>query len=315
MRHRARRRLIGNRTHFREHPAIQPLNAILCCPCSLIGAVSHGVEKCYKAVRDYELPSTKREKAANRVRYEWEKTQPWNLAIGRSRHLSLEQFEEKGTTQTKKLQRRKKYSHQNRSLLFMLPLELREQIWKDVLGGYVFHINYSAKNRRMTHTRCKAVDHRICRYACFPLQPAVPDRWGLLSLLALPKSCRRLYRETIHMLYSQNIFIFHTHVNILKLFPTIPAPRIHQIKSISWTRRPHASANDMRRDLVPIDLTEILDGMPWLDCKKNEVPIEDEFGCLCVDCWTENVYKDVKTQEIVLRRWLKDSVEEGRRAA
>jgi hypothetical protein len=83
-----------------------------------------------------------------------------------------------------------KTDDQTQSLLFALPLEIRRQIWEDVVGGYTIHLNYIPVYKRFDHTRCK-MNTCIQDYCKLQIkQEGARDEWGLVDLLALLSSCR-----------------------------------------------------------------------------------------------------------------------------
>lgn len=87
--------------------------------------------------------------------------------------------------------------------LFKLPLEIRNQIWEEVLTGYTIHIFFVENYLPMGHSRCKPEGGRSCvckleskqwkAYQPRTLkQKGAVDAWGQCELLALPKTCRRM---------------------------------------------------------------------------------------------------------------------------
>lgn len=83
---------------------------------------------------------------------------------------------------------------QFQSPLFQLPLEVRRQIYEEVLGGYVIHIYFVQAYRRLSHIRCKDRSP-LCKGTTCRTRHKVPgakDPWGNISLLHMLQSCRRM---------------------------------------------------------------------------------------------------------------------------
>lgn len=86
---------------------------------------------------------------------------------------------------------------QAQSLLFTLPLEIRNRVYEECIGGYTIHISTIDAYHRMSHTRCKSSLATLSskNYACGFLarQQGVADEWGNTSLVHLLATCRRMY--------------------------------------------------------------------------------------------------------------------------
>ncbi|GAQ07151.1 hypothetical protein ALT_4472 [Aspergillus lentulus] len=91
------------------------------------------------------------------------------------------------------------------SLLMKLAPELRLLIWEMVLGGMRIHI-IQRPNRRMSHILAKDGAGR-----------------RKTQLLSLALTCKLIYCESIHLLYTLNIFEFSNTWSLTYLRPTIPA--------------------------------------------------------------------------------------------
>jgi hypothetical protein len=90
------------------------------------------------------------------------------------------------------------------SVLWKLPLEIRQQIYAECVSGYNIRVSLnkidafsdSARNgsrRFMQHTRCKHLPASTC--VCFFSRSwrfSGVDEWGVGSLLSLLKVCRRM---------------------------------------------------------------------------------------------------------------------------
>lgn len=130
------------------------------------------------------------------------------------------------------------YCQQEQSRLFLLPLELRNQIYEFTLGGHLIHLRYCGTHppwpqfwqRPIWALACEKPQqiHKInIEYDLHPFDEAedgmtddslhycklyvptsgfldtlVPD----LKLLSLPRTCRRIYTESIDYIYRANTF-------------------------------------------------------------------------------------------------------------
>ncbi|OJJ02449.1 hypothetical protein ASPVEDRAFT_53136 [Aspergillus versicolor CBS 583.65] len=123
------------------------------------------------------------------------------------------------------------------SLLATLSPELRVMVWEQVLGGMRIHIIQRA-DRRMGHIVCPALEAcDICRgglppSCCKESRPHIPGS-GLLALLL---TCKQIYSESIHLLYTLNTFEFSSTWSLTYLHPTIPADLWDSIRvvELSW---------------------------------------------------------------------------------
>ncbi|KAH8802719.1 hypothetical protein F5884DRAFT_480252 [Xylogone sp. PMI_703] len=125
---------------------------------------------------------------------------------------------------------------QLQSPFFQLPLEIRRQIYEEVLAGHVFHIYFVPAYRRLSHTRCKnrspVCTGEICRARV--KVPEMRDEWGNASLLHMLQTCRKIYSEAIEILYKQNTFDFDSLNGVLQLSRTILPSRMKMVKSVQW---------------------------------------------------------------------------------
>lgn len=134
--------------------------------------------------------------------------------IGRTRALTLPLPDEKAIEGNKKCHRRKPVCCQDQSPLFLLPIEVREVIWKYVLTGNVIHIGWT--HNRLLYTMCNN-----CKFPDFGRGP-VPSCWpyslaplhngsGIQNikparhLLALSKTCRRMYVKSSLLEYQNSL--------------------------------------------------------------------------------------------------------------
>ncbi|KAF2734871.1 hypothetical protein EJ04DRAFT_465836 [Polyplosphaeria fusca] len=120
--------------------------------------------------------------------------------------------------------RRGKSLHQTQSRLMRLPLELREMIWKAVVGDSTMHM--ILKENKLGHLRCKAPSAIECplgfngrtfsRECCWGNVDSA-NIWAPTSgikeptdgdIVPLLRSCRQIYSEAVNFLYTTNTFSF-----------------------------------------------------------------------------------------------------------
>ena len=93
-------------------------------------------------------------------------------------------------------------------LLNRLPPEIRLEIYKYVLGSNLLHL--VRKETKISHVRCRASSSTDFVRTCRPSAASTEDRIlpGSSSNgnLALVKTCRQVYHETIDVLYATNVF-------------------------------------------------------------------------------------------------------------
>lgn len=214
---------------IRKRRQLSTVATVFFLPCiCVIGGCIIAIELIRQA-KNYERPKTKlRERDEKRTKVAL-RTMPRPLKPRLERHLTIgreiivnkgevkyweEIEEETGKTMAMESEQGQKEEavekpkielgrtdHQFQSLLFHLPREVRNQIWEDTLGGYVFHMYFVEAYRRMSHTRCKNHIIEICKGDADALfgpcrknfkVPGVPDDWGQSNLLSLLQSCRRM---------------------------------------------------------------------------------------------------------------------------
>lgn len=134
------------------------------------------------------------------------------------------------------------------SLLSKLPLDVRLMIYELVLGGMVFHLSAFGPRFRILLYICNRPDRIDDQpHECHSLSTKAPsaaprqdfqDASGLLPLLV---TCRQVYSEAIHVLYSANVFEFRQNsaaFRFLKMM--IPPQRLQSIRRFRWHMRiPH----------------------------------------------------------------------------
>lgn len=79
--------------------------------------------------------------------------------------------------------------------LFKLPLELREIIYREVLGGYMLHVGW--RPRRMGHMRCESASMDACKVkGCYEMMGYRSVCYGSFGIncgmLGLLLTCRRM---------------------------------------------------------------------------------------------------------------------------
>jgi len=142
---------------------------------------------------------------------------------------------------------------QMQSRLLALPLELREMIYKYVLGDNVLHIIH--KENKLGHLRCKAKTAVDCPKRWYGEGPCSQSCWGVVDssniwmpvgdslhhwsdgdILPFLQTCRQVYSEAVPILYSTNTFSFIDLDCFRYLSATILPSRFQAIKKleIEW---------------------------------------------------------------------------------
>ncbi|KAH7317921.1 hypothetical protein BKA65DRAFT_557333 [Rhexocercosporidium sp. MPI-PUGE-AT-0058] len=155
------------------------------------------------------------------------------------------------------LRRSRQRTHEQVQSPFLakLPIEIREMIYEEILGGgdrRLVHI--LRKDRRLGHWRCRLQDgeevcdqqDRRCVEGWLSYKSKVwhLDRNGLLDLvtdgglLPLLMTCRAIYSEAVPILYSKNVFHFYDPGDIRHFARTILPHRLNAVQSImiDWER-------------------------------------------------------------------------------
>ncbi|KAL8943476.1 MAG: hypothetical protein Q9211_000973 [Gyalolechia sp. 1 TL-2023] len=130
-------------------------------------------------------------------------------------------------------------------LLARLPLEIRQTIWRDVLGDSLLHLtwiqNDSAAGKRLRCFTCRAFHNTTtptgadtdfrCRGSqkqpCFFSGPAQTP-FGALQLLL---TCRQIYLEAVDFLYATNTFGIDG-LEPLQMFIQQTGQRVHSIQTV-----------------------------------------------------------------------------------
>ncbi|KAI1917474.1 hypothetical protein LOZ61_000537 [Ophidiomyces ophidiicola] len=158
--------------------------------------------------------------------------------------------------------RRKKqpliYQPQADSIFFVLPLELRREIYSYVFGGRPI--------KRPFAVRCTDW-HRVGLHNHNePQQPRAPQRiqWVDIIPIALLQTCRKIYSEAIDVFYSEAIFKAFTPVDVDRMFLGLPVQRTDCIRSI-WIDIRFAITCSLQCD----GLEEIFDEGTWSEVVKS----------------------------------------------
>jgi hypothetical protein len=152
-------------------------------------------------------------------------------------------------------------------LVARLPLEIRQLIWTEVLGGRFLHIVYAHKT--LMAIECVedfGPELETVQHGCWgksvvgiggfssgvyhwPLRdhPAKPT-----NLLPLIQTCRIIYTEAMPVLYESNVFDFKHLDTLLYLNRTVLSQRLRQIRvlNLSWHLRHGVTEYDPPNDFT-----------------------------------------------------------------
>lgn len=129
-------------------------------------------------------------------------------------------------------------ANQPQSLFFKLPIELREVIYKEVLGESNIHIK---NGKSLRHLRCKCSScPGIGYYFYYGSTWKKPwecdgtkyDYDGDRLPISLLRTCRQVYSEAINLLYSSNIFSFRDADTLQRFLCSMPSQRKDHITTI-----------------------------------------------------------------------------------
>jgi hypothetical protein len=142
------------------------------------------------------------------------------------------------------------YEQDQSEFLAKLPLDIRMIIYEMVLGAKVFHLNAPDRRSPILH-------HHICtrpetignpNHQCHELplhrnstSDSQDGHAACTALLPLLLSCRRVYSEAIHLLYSSNTFEFTQNFAAFRFLKLVlPPQRLHSIRRFRMRMRvPH----------------------------------------------------------------------------
>lgn len=160
----------------------------------------------------------------------------------RRRALSREKKEKKEKGKTKPILMRKiRKKKRQVSALLALPLELRQEIFKLILGDRVLHIFTDLGREEDSWDN---LGHTVCA------SPAdTPHHWGdittaslitrppqMQSCIALLQTCRQIYCECIALLYASNLYDFNRPMEYLVFVNSIRPQRLRQIRHLQITQ-------------------------------------------------------------------------------
>jgi hypothetical protein len=168
-----------------------------------------------------------------------------------------------------------KCDHQPESgFLSRLPLDVRMIIYDLILGGSTIHVSAGNNHSRIYHFICQVPDritqsqiHGQCHQLSVQRPPSNPREQNLQAtgLLPLLVTCRQVYSEAIHTLYSSNAFEFtQIHTAFRFLTRMIPQPRLpairHFVLKMAIPRHPHLNGRTKRdwNDLFKLFSSEML---------------------------------------------------------
>ncbi|KAF2399100.1 hypothetical protein EJ06DRAFT_531412 [Trichodelitschia bisporula] len=187
---------------------------IACCPCCF---------PCYVClIRSNRRCGTRRRNAMELAGWESNPVSPTDVhpLPSRKRRLSIPSSAEPSLAPDQKT------AGQSQSAFFAkLPLELRSQIYKEVLGDFSLYLFISMKKLR--HIKIDRHEAKEDLAARRYQQPGP-------SLLPLLLTCRRIYSESISYLYSSNKFSTEPDT-ILSLTSSIRLSRFNTISQISFS--------------------------------------------------------------------------------
>lgn len=138
--------------------------------------------------------------------------------------------------------------NQDQSLFSRLPPKIRRLIWVKVLGGHLLHI--ARVTKRLLAVDCVGdfgPDLYTRHHGCWSVTPmhinnptpgcfyGSGPRDKQESLLPLLQTCRRIYIETIPILYEENIFDINHLDTVLYLQQSVLPQRLNQIRVLTFT--------------------------------------------------------------------------------
>lgn len=190
----------------------------------------------------------------------YDKTAPKRPLVPRKRALSL--------TNSKFDPEESQISQQDQSPMFRLPLELRQNIYRRLFGNLLIDINMThggkngppgSENRRIfdsstiwqngikikSATSMSKENQRLHEYAAREFNSKVEylpqEELEYLSILPVLQSCRRVYSESIKILYEENAF------NLVESHQAYQLPRYLPEKKVTYIRQINF-ALDLARD-------------------------------------------------------------------
>jgi hypothetical protein len=212
--------LLRHHTRTKLRESLLVALTIVCLPCICILGLCVLISHCYSTLSTYELPSTRKKREIETQERDARRRIPFVLGSRVERDvdtLSLRESDSDSDSDSgfgkdeeqrakgkwgrkgkgKGNGKERKTHWQEQSPLFNLPLEIRNRVYEECIGGYTIHISTLDAYHRMSHTRCKSPSlptvSSNCACGFLVLQKGVADEWGNTSLLHLLVTCRRMY--------------------------------------------------------------------------------------------------------------------------
>lgn len=121
------------------------------------------------------------------------------------------------------------------AFLTALPLDVRVIVYDMVLGGETYHISAASPKDRIRSFACQ-VPQRINEHVHGECH--VPLRTGSRQLLSLLYTCRKIYSETVEILYKTNTFEFTQTFCAMRLLKImLPPQRLGSIRRLRYYMR------------------------------------------------------------------------------
>lgn len=200
---------------------------ILVCPCVAVFGVASGVVLIQRKIR-------------GRKAYESTRPSPPPPLRRKRRALSTSSFS--------------RTLNSNCQLLNRLPPEIRLEIYRYVLGDNLLHLVQGRK--KISHVRCRARSDTDYVRRCRPMAANTADRMlpGSTSNgnLALTKTCRQVYRETIDLLYATNVFDLDDPRTLFYFSRSVPHQRLASITKLHVYFRLLCQCWDWNKDVYPV---------------------------------------------------------------
>ncbi|KAL5329491.1 hypothetical protein ACEPPN_003005 [Leptodophora sp. 'Broadleaf-Isolate-01'] len=150
------------------------------------------------------------------------------------------------------------------SPLLSLPREVRDMIWKRLMGGMFIHLWLDENDgKTLKGSFCWAEDEN-CRLRCRAwLQKKGKAKWPTIGVYGFILACAQSYAESIRYLYELNTFDTRSQEIVCRLPKLFPAHRLNAISSFTfcWTlRKPPSLSVSSRRLCIQGKLEEALRG-------------------------------------------------------
>ncbi|KAJ5046804.1 uncharacterized protein L3040_004029 [Drepanopeziza brunnea f. sp. 'multigermtubi'] len=124
------------------------------------------------------------------------------------------------------------------SPLLTLPREIRDMIWRELLGGMLLHLwMEESEPDRLQGALCRASDV-ACRLKCRDwLEKPGVEQWPKIGVMGCLTSCLQMYAEGARYLYELNSFDTRSVEVVNHLSCSFPSERYNAIRSLTlcWT--------------------------------------------------------------------------------